>query len=813
MGSNRVRRLALVAAFALLAAAPLTAQASRPPTVIAQTSIGGTGAATPTPAAGTTSTTTTGTSTGTAGATKAGAPPPPPKSAPLAPQGHTTATAVPAGYEKTSEDDSLALYVEKCSGHIAVVDKKSGIVWLSNPTQANAPAPPANCAPPAANAASSSSAASTQETDPVYTMQYTDYQRQVTKVLNSNWDPTPPVISKLPDGGTRETFTPKQQLQAGPITFAMDFHLNNGYFEVSIPQDQIKESINSKNQTGFYLVTLAPLPFFGAGADDEQGYMVIPDGSGALVNFKKIHPDYLQPFNQTIYGQDLYQPFNGQLGFGATQENAMMPAFGIAKQADADGKPVNGAFLALATQGQFDVNVESDPSGYITRYNHSSFQFLYRRTASIPRSVGVYVQRVATELLTGDRMVRYYLLSGSNATYSGMAAAYRSYIQNDLHVQPIKQADTPLNLDLLMGAQKKGLISYTLVPATTFSDAQQILQSLRERGVNNVKVTLNGWNRGGVFQASPNRMPADNRLGGNAGLQSLTTFARQLGVPIYLYDDYEDANGGEKGFFAHNDAMRGANKLPAFSQGAGTSQKFYLLNPIVEYNQFVLRDIPKEKALGVNGNTLQWFGQNVTYDTNEQHPLTREGYSQWNMKIADYIKQQLGGVAVNGGNTYILGHVQDARQVSVDSSHWQFEDQPVPFYEMAVHGFLTYTGTQANLRSDPQFEYLREIEYGAVPSFNLTYLPTSDLNRAIFTYRNWSSTWTDWLDALVREYQEVNVQLGGTFGQFMVDHRELAPNVFQTTYGNGTKVIVNYSNQRYGNGTVAVDALSYAVVH
>jgi hypothetical protein len=46
-----------------------------------------------------------------------------------------------------------------------------------------------------------------------------------------------------------------------------------------------------------------------------------------------------------------------------------------------------------------------------------------------------------------------------------------------------------------------------------------------------------------------------------------------------------------------------------------------------------------------------------------------------------------------------------------------------------------------------------------------------------------------------------------------VDNRELAPNVFQTTYGDGTKVIVNYSNERYGNGTVAVDALSYAVVH
>lgn len=810
-GSLR-QRLAVAAALAVLIVSPLSAQAGRLPARAAQTSIGvTTTTATTATAAATTATAgkPAGTSGATAGGTSAAAASPPV----LAPQGHTTYTTVPAGYEKTSENAAMALYVEKCSGHIAVQDKKSGIVWLSNPVQANAPAPAANCQAPAAGASSSSGAASTQETDPVYVMQYTDYTRQVTKLLNSNWDTTPPVVSTLPDGGTRVTFTPKDQLKGGPITFSMDYHLHNDYFEATIPQSQIKENINATAQTGFYLVTLEPLPFFGAGADDEKGYMVVPDGSGALVNFKTIHPDYLQPFDQPVYGMDLYQPFSGGLGFSPSQEPVMLPAFGIAKQADANGKPLRGAFFALATQGQYDMSVEADPSGYITRYNHGGFQFLYRRTASIPRNVGVYVQRVATDLVTGDRSVRYYLLGGQDATYSGMAAKYRQYIQNDLHIPPLAQADTPLNLDLTMGAQKKGLISTVLVPATSFSNAKQIIAALRQRGVHNLKVTLRGWNRGGLQQSSPNRMPADNRLGGNAGLQDLTTYAKSVGVSISLLDDYEDANGGEKGFFAHNDAMRGANKLPAFSQGVGTSQNFYLLNPIVEFNEFVKRDVPKEKALGANGLDLQYFGQDLTYDTNEQHPLTRETYMQENMKIADYIKQQLGSVAVNGGNAYILGHVQDARQVSVDSSHWQFEDAPIPFYQMVMHGFITYTGTYANLRSDPQFEYLREIEYGAVPSFNLTYLPTSALNLALYTYMDWSSGWTDWVDELVREYEEVNVQLGGTFNQFIVDHRQLAPQVFQTTYANGTKVIVNYSNQRYGNGSVAVDALSYSVVH
>jgi hypothetical protein len=107
-------------------------------------------------------------------------------------------------------------------------------------------------------------------------MNYTDYQRQVVKLLNSAWDTTPPEISALPDGGTRVKYTLKQQLQDAPITFAMDYRLHDGYFDVTVPQDQLKESIDDSKQAGFYVVTIEPLPFFGSGADDEQGYMLLP---------------------------------------------------------------------------------------------------------------------------------------------------------------------------------------------------------------------------------------------------------------------------------------------------------------------------------------------------------------------------------------------------------------------------------------------------------------------------------------------------------------------------------------------------------
>src|SRR6185437_14893591 len=151
-----------------------------------------------------------------------------------------------------------------------------------------------------------------------------------------------------------------------------------------------------------------PLPFFGAGADDEQGYMLVPDGSGALIHFKKIHPDYLQPFTVEVYSPDVGSPGSASISSianpTASQEPVQMPAFGIAKQADAAGKPLNGGFLGLVLKGQgdADVSMDVDPSGYITRYNHAGAQFLYRRTAEIPRSRGNRVSRVAPEMIAGD---------------------------------------------------------------------------------------------------------------------------------------------------------------------------------------------------------------------------------------------------------------------------------------------------------------------------------------------------------------------------------------------------------------------------
>ena len=49
--------------------------------------------------------------------------------------------------------------------------------------------------------------------------------------------------------------------------------------------------------------TLHVLPFFGAANQEEEGYMFVPDGSGALIELNNGKGHY-QPYSQRVYGKD-----------------------------------------------------------------------------------------------------------------------------------------------------------------------------------------------------------------------------------------------------------------------------------------------------------------------------------------------------------------------------------------------------------------------------------------------------------------------------------------------------------------------------
>ena len=58
----------------------------------------------------------------------------------------------------------------------------------------------------------------------------------------------------------------------------------------------------------------------------------------------------------------------------------------------------------------------------------------------------------------------------------------------------------------------------------------------------------------------------------------------------------------------------------------------------------------------------------------------------------------------------MLGHVNRIDNAPLDSSHFIFLDETIPFYQIVMHGLIPYTARAANLRDDSAAEMLRMLD-------------------------------------------------------------------------------------------------------
>ena len=176
-----------------------------------------------------------------------------------------------------------------------------------------------------------------------------------------------------------------------------------------------------------------------------------------------------------------------------------------------------------------------------------------------------------------------------------------------------------------------------------------------------------------------------------------------------------------------------------------------------------------------------------------------------------WISELVGAAATQGGNDYVLGLADTVTLFPLRRGNYLFSDETVPFYPIATHGLVRIYGEPTNLDTQPAEDFLRRLEYGMLPTYELTYEEPIVLAKTTYP-RLYSSQYAAWIDRAAAEYEVAIGQLGHTVNQFIVDHRQLAAQVYQTTYEDGTRVIVNYGSETYQGRGVRVAGLGYQVV-
>ena len=699
------------------------------------------------------------------------------------------ADAVPEGYDLVARSAHLELHMHPQSAQLAIRDLRSSIVWLSSP-----PLPPGDEVPESLHG----------KFGTVFFAFFT--RGQSTQMRRED---SISKVSSMQIEQSAESVAVRYEMDSLGVALTLRYSLGPDYLDVAVDEADLVESEDN------LIVAIELLPYLGAVPyrAETPAYYVLPDGPGALTYIGK-QVGYRKPYSAVSYGTDRYSFAR------PSEQRTPLPVYGIAHP--------EGAVLGAATVGMGESSIEAGISIDPMTFSRASLRLVYRRLTQFPLRKGVFKAFFETERVKGDRAMRFFFLAGEEANWVGMAQRFRQHLIEDRGLQrlgssPAEQEESvepALRLRLVMGAQKPGLIWRSFVTATSFAEAAEIATAYVDAGMTDLDVVLVGWESDGYQGNLPRRWPPDRRLGGTRGLKRLAEQIHALDARLFVEADYTLAFLQNGGFFPLTDGVIQPNLLPVSDLIAAAAnvevprelrKNRFFLNPAFARTRYLQKEAPRLAELGVDGMELRWSGELLLKDINPRFPLERTEFAASWREMLTLVSDTMGSAAAQGGNGYVLGAADTVTRLPLYRNDYVFADETVPFYPIATHGLVRLYGEPTNLDSDPQRDFLTRLEYGMLPTYELTYREPIVLNRT--TYNElYSSHYQEWIERAAAEYEVSLEQMGHTVSQYIVGRRQLAPHVFETIYEDGTSVIVNYSDAAYAEGAIRVEPLGYLVV-
>ncbi|OZB90684.1 DUF5696 domain-containing protein [Paenibacillus sp. XY044] len=656
------------------------------------------------------------------------------------------------GYALALENERYALYVRPDNTQIAVLDKASGYRWTSNPTKEEL----------AGETVKGQLLANLQSPFLLTHVRTQGTDQTVRETLSNQTAGMQRVMIRQPQGLQIEySFSAKQ------LGFVMQYELTDSGLRVKVPAAGIWE------EGPFALFSLDVLPYFGAAKGD--GYVFVPDGPGGLIRFDQEHASLTRGYSHQVYGNEVTNEENWTRT-GERREDIAYPVFGLKKG--------DHAFLAVMTKGEDSANVSAMAPGLKSSFYQVFSSQIYREEYLYRMSrLAAPSKAVQKERLNRDREVEYRFLNGADADYVGMAGAYRSYLQETGRLtEALKPVDhVPLYLKIMGGNYEKAFGRIRYVAATTFEQAGDIVSTLQSKGVASLRTIFYGWQNEGDYNMEK-RFPIDPALGGESAAKTFVSGMKERGVPVSFSEDFLWVDG-HSSFSGKTDAIRGIDGTAYVDEG------WYIAKPA--YTAVTAADtVNRLKKLGVDGIHFSGIGEMLLNDYEPSGIQTREYAKTVYDGLLKYTREALGSASVNQGDAYALGQTDYIDGLPSESSYDFMIDETVPFYPIVLHGFVPYTFGDGNLRDDEDAEFLRAIEYGALPSFFVTHDDSRKLKDTPSNFL-YSSRFDKWERRIEEEYAKFD-SLSQLYSMRIIGHEKLSGQKYATTYEDGTRVVVDY---------------------
>lgn len=591
----------------------------------------------------------------------------------------------------------------------------------------------------------------------------------------------------------------------------MQFELVGNEMVVTVPFD------NMTYNPEFLPVRLTMLPYFGAGHASDDGYLFVPDGSGAILNFDSVR------HNQGVYVSNIFGWDEAVLREELIHDNrSPYPVFGIYK---------NGAtFAAIIDEGAAYASIRAEVAGMDAPFARVRPEFRLMHGAHLDvagRSRDAILMH-EHDLQRDERIVIRYVFT-ENPGYVGMAIAYREFLQARYpHLN--RRVEQPVNamVEVLGAALTNqhflGVPVERPFPLTTYEQLADMMDTFNALGWQNLHIKMRGAHNETIDHSVPSGLNLISQLGNRRDFDNMLDTASTHGFEFYLEGDFVlmRNNSMFNGFSRTRDAARDVTRQRVEHHGFGhtwfgpmpewsvMADHVILARP--EFTQDLVRNFMDEaRGRGVNNIAFRTMGSALAGDFNEDAHVSREASMRMRQDLLLELMDDDTGIWLNYGFSYAVPFANVITGMPLSDQGFTIVDAAVPFYQIALHGIIPFAGRPVNLIEDFSYHLLRTVESGSSLFFSFMHVPAADLN--VSRYRRYFANEFDrWIDIADEFYQRHVRDFGHLYNQLIVDHQILGDGVTVTVYEDGTRVYVNMSLADVVTSTgVAVAAHRYEV--
>ena len=593
---------------------------------------------------------------------------------------------------------------------------------------------------------------------------------------------------------------------------AVEVVLTDIGFKTSIIKESIQEPEDIK------IASISLYPFLGTAISIHEdylpttGYMVVPDGSGAVIEFNNNKLSQ-SGYRKRIYASDLS---NQRVKMPEEQEIISIPVYGMIKE--------DIGFASIVTNGASMTFINADISEKIDSYNKIYPTIQYREnylhtlgTGWTTYSVSLWSKGIANTDLT----VEHVVLRGDSNNYVGVAKAYQNYLVKETGLTKQESPSNPTaTLELLGAYDVKAYalgVPYNKVKSlTTFKEAKKITDEFSNENYD-IKVLFDGALNGGLRSGIQTKASFEKTLGGKKGYKKLDRYLREKDIEMYLQLNVTGARSFRRAFDEYTYTAQRLNgkltrdfqyhlpsQIPyseAIGVGKHSSDDYVLSSRYYEpiYNK-LKKKIPTDNISFTRlGSSLigSYRASDTIYVEDSQE------YSKALLQNSDknvMLKNPLG---------FALPYTKYAVDITMDTTLFPIIDYAIPLVHLVLADYVPYASRSLNLLTQrgEQFNFLKILETGSQLKYTLSYADPKELINTEYT-KYLSTYYMYWVETIKEQMDELNNL--GIYEGHLISHKRVANNVYVVKYSNDLELYINYNTNPVVVNGKNIEALSYA---